>query len=140
MSRPSERRILPSLPWLPRRATSQRIAAEPIIMTMSIISKLSGEMVPKIATGRPSTIQMLKMLEPMMLPTRSSFSPRLAAVMVVTSSGNDVPSATIVSAIIRSDTPIADAMVEAESTTNWLPMTTPTRPIIVIRNDLPSFH
>ena len=134
------RRILPSLPLLPRFATAQRIAAEPINIIISSISKLVGLMAPNMATGRPSTMQMLKMLLPIMLPTRSSFSFLRAAVMVVTSSGSEVPKATMVRAMIRSETPTMAARVEAESTTKLLPKITPARPTPVIRKDLPSFH
>ena len=109
-------------------------------MAISIASKLSGEIEPKMAAGRPSTIQILKILLPIMLPTRSSFSCRRAAVMVVTSSGRDVPRATMVRAMMRSEIPMAEAMVDAESTTNWLPATTPTRPIMVISKDFSVFH
>lgn len=109
-------------------------------MMTSSISKLSGLMPPKMATGRPSTIQILKILLPMMLPTRSSFSPRLAAVMEVTSSGREVPKATTVNAMMRSEMPIVDAIVEAEFTTSSLPPTTPTRPSKTKKKDLPSFH
>ena len=116
--------------------TIQRIIADPISMTISIISKFSGVMVPKMATGNPKTIQMLKMLLPTMLPTRRSCSPRRAAVIVVTSSGNEVPSAMIVREIIRSEIPIEEATNEAEFTTSWLPATTPTRPIRIMRKDL----
>ncbi len=59
---------------LPRLATIQSSAAEATIMMTSTISKVSGLMPPKMATGRPSTIQILKMLLPIMLPTKSSFS------------------------------------------------------------------
>ena len=103
---------------LPRLATSQRSAAEATIIMTSIISKLSGLMPPKMATGRPSTIQILKILLPMMLPTISSFSCLLAAVMVVTSSGSEVPKATTVSAMMRSEIPMTPASVEAELTTS----------------------
>ena len=109
-------------------------------MIISITSKLSGVIVPKIAPGMPSTIQILKMLLPMMLPTRSSFSPRLAAVMVVTSSGREVPNATTVRAMMRSEMPMLLAMVEAELTTNWLPATTPMRPMATNKKDLPSLY
>ncbi len=122
------------------RATSQRTAAEPISITISIISKFSGVMVPKMATGSPRTIQILKILLPMILPTKSSFSPRLAAVIVVTSSGSDVPMATTVRAIIRSEMPITWAMADAELTTSWLPATTPIRPSNTKRRDLPSLY
>jgi len=113
MARPSKRVIL----W-PDLASKSRMAAEPTSITRSIVSKLSGVMVPKSATGSPSTIQMLKILLPMMLPRRSSVSFLLAALMVVTSSGKEVPIAMIVSEIRRSDTPIALAIVEAELTTS----------------------
>ena len=109
------------------------------IMT-SIISKLSGVMVPKSATGSPSTIQILKMLLPMMLPTRISVSLFLAALIVVISSGKEVPSATIVRAITRSETPIDLAMKEAELTTSSAPPTTPVRPIKTSRREMLSLN
>ena len=124
----------------PVRATSQRIKAEPINMTMSRISKLSGVIVPKSATGSPRTIQILKMLLPMMFPTRSSVSPRLAALMVVISSGREVPKATMESAMMRSEMPMARAIVEAESTTSSAPPTTPIRPTRISRREMPSLN
>ena len=132
--------MTPPLPSSPRLATIQRIADEPIIIMMSKSSKLPGVMVPKMATGRPRTIQMLKILLPIMLPTRSSLSWRLAAVMVVTSSGKEVPKATTVRAITRSEIPIAEAIVEAELTTSWLPATTPASPRSTKTNDKPSLY
>ena len=125
---------------LPLRATNQSRAALATIMMTSSISKDLGSTAPKIATGSPSTIQILKMLLPIMLPTRSSFSWRRAAVMVVTSSGREVPNATTVRAIIRSEMPMALARNEAELTTNWLPATTPTSPRITKRKERGSFH
>ena len=125
---------------LPLRATSQRSAAEPMSIMISITAKLSGVMAPKIAPGMPSTMQILKILLPIMLPTKSSFSPRLAAVMVVTSSGREVPKATTVRAMMRSEMPMLLAIVDAELTTSWLPATTPTSPITTKRNDLPSLY
>ena len=125
---------------LPRLATIQSSAAEATIMMTSTISKVSGLMPPKMATGRPSTIQILKILLPIILPTRSSFSPRRAAVMVVTSSGSEVPNATTVRAMMRSEIPMTEAISEAEFTTSWLPPTTPMRPSATKRKDLPSFH
>ena len=87
-------------------------------MMRSSISKLLGEIPPVMAMGKAKTIQMLKILLPTMLPTRRSDSPFLAAVMVVTSSGRDVPSATIVSEMMRSEIPTAPAINEAEFTTS----------------------
>lgn len=123
MRAPSPRVIL-----RPERATRRRMAAEPTSITISRSSKLSGVTVPNNVTGRPNTMQILNMLLPMMLPTRSSVSPFLAALMVVMSSGREVPKAMTVRAIMRSDMPMAVAMVEAELTTNSEPPTTPTRP------------
>ena len=80
---------------------------ETINIMMSTIWKLLGVMVPKMATGSPITIQILKILLPIILPTMRSVSLRRAATMVVTSSGSEVPSAMTVSAIIRSEIPIA---------------------------------
>ena len=116
------------------------MAAEPISMMMSMISKLSGVMVPKRVTGRPRTIQILKMLLPMMLPTRSSVSFFLAALIVVMSSGREVPRATMVRAMIRSDTPTDLAIKEAELTTSSAPPTTPTRPTRTRRSEMPSLN
>ena len=135
MRTPSARLIL----WS-RRARKQTSAAEPNSMARSMISKLSGAIEPEIATGKASTIQILKMLLPTILPTKRSDSLRLAAVMVVTSSGNDVPRATTVNEIMRSETPMAVAMAVAELTTSWLPATTPAKPTITNRKDLPSLY
>ena len=118
----------------------QRRAEEKINMMRSISSKWSGVMVPEMRTGSARTTQMLKILLPTMLPTRRSDSPFLAAVMVVTSSGKEVPIAITVSEMMRSDIPNDVAMKVAELTTNWLPPTTPTKPKITNRNDLPSLY
>ena len=83
---------------------------------------------------------MLKMLLPIMLPTRSSFSPRFAALMVVMSSGREVPKATIVRAIMRSETPMEAAIVEAELTTSSEPPTTPARPMRIKKREMPSLN
>ena len=95
---------------------------------------------PKMATGSPMTMHILKILLPIILPTMRSVSLRRAATIVVTSSGSDVPMAITVSAIIRSETPMAEAMKEALFTTSWLPSTRPASPTIVIREDLPSLY
>ena len=107
-------------------------------MTRSRVSKFSGLIEPETATGRARTTQILKMLLPIMFPTRRSLSPFLAAVIVVTSSGREVPRAMTVRDMMRSEIPIAVAMVEAELTTSWLPATTPASPTMTRRNDLPS--
>ena len=92
--------------------------AEKTNMMRSRVSKFSGLIPPDMAIGRARTIQILKILLPTILPTRRSDSPFLAAVMVVISSGREVPSATMLSEMIRSEMPMAVAMVEAELTTN----------------------
>lgn len=60
--------------------------------------------------------------------------------MVVTSSGSEVPKATTVSAIMRSEIPIMAARVEAELTTSWLPPTTPAKPSMTMMKDMPSLY
>lgn len=55
--------------------------------------------------GTPSTITILKMLEPMILPTAISFSPFNAPAMKVASSGKLVPIAITVSPMTNSLTP-----------------------------------
>lgn len=95
---------------------------------------------PKMATGIPITIQILKMLLPMILPTTRSVSLRRAATMVVTSSGREVPRAMMVSAMMRSDTPMTWAISVALLTTSWLPATRPAKPRMANRKDLPSLY
>ena len=135
MARPSKRVIL-----CPLLAVSSKIAAEPTNITISIISKLSGVTVPNRVTGSPRTIQMLKMLLPIILPTKSSVSPRLAALMVVINSGREVPRATTVRAIMRSEIPMNLATVEAELTTSSAPPTTPARPTRIKTKEKPSLN
>ena len=135
ISTPLRREILWS--W---RVRTKSNTDEKMSMNRSIIWKLCGVMVPKIATGNPMTMQMLKILLPIMLPTIRSVSLRRAATMVVTSSGKDVPNAIIVRATTLSEMPIVVAIEEALLTMSWLPMTSPTSPKMVIRNDLPSLY
>lgn len=59
---------------------------------------------------------MLKMLEPTRLPTAMSRSPRRAAMMLVASSGSEVPTATTVSPTMSSLIPSAVAMFVAPVT------------------------
>ena len=115
----------------------QRRKAEKMSIIRSMNSKLAGLMPPEMAIGRASTMQMLKILLPTMLPTRRSDSPFRAAATVVTSSGSEVPRATTVSEMMRSEIPMTVAMVEAEFTTSSLPATMPIRPRPVKRKDLP---
>lgn len=113
---------------------------EAISITRSMISKLAGEIEPEMAIGRARTTQMLKILLPTILPTNRSLSPFLAAVIVVTSSGREVPRAMTEREMMRSEMPTALAMKDAELTTSWLPPTTPRRPAITRKNDLPSLY
>ena len=117
-----------------------RIKVDKSNITRSMNSNPAGLIPPEITIGRARTIQMLNILLPTMLPTRRSDSPFLAAVTVVTSSGREVPRATIVSEMMRSDMPIFSAMVLAELTTNWLPAATPASPIMTKRMDLPRVY
>lgn len=83
---------------------------------------------PNIETGIPNTIHMLKILLPIILPTKISCSFFRDDIIVVTSSGSDVPIAIIVSDIILSVTPIFLAILVALSTTKSLPRTIAIRP------------
>ena len=110
MATPSAREIfLPVFAKMKRRTAASAMMPRSrnwLMVSIEVVG-IVGETVPKMRAGRPSTMQMLKMLLPMMLPTRSSVSFFLAAVMVVTSSGSEVPKAMMVSAMMRSDTPKA---------------------------------
>ena len=95
---------------------------------ISIIWKLVGVMHPKMATGNPRTIQILKMLLPMMFPSKMSCSFFIDDIIVVTSSGRDVPIAIMVNDITLSYTPRVVAIWVALSTTNSLPKMIDTSP------------
>ena len=62
----------------------------------------------------PKMNSMLNIFDPTTLPTAIPVSPFLAATIDVTSSGSDVPTATIVSPIIVSDIPSTRAISLAE--------------------------
>ena len=109
-------------------------------MKRSMVWKLFGVILPAMTTGNARTMQILKILLPTMLPIRRSDSPFLAAVIVVTSSGREVPRAITVREMMRSEIPIVLAMKLAELTTSWLPPMTPTRPKMTKRKDLPSLY
>ena len=76
----------------------------------------------------PIISRMLKILEPITFPRARPFSPFLAATMLVTSSGREVPRATTVRPMRFSLRPKADARALAQSTTMPLPRTTAPRP------------
>ena len=84
----------------------------------------------------PNTNRILKILEPITLPSAISFSPFLAATTLVTNSGSDVPTATIVKPTRLSakslSIPIAVAPVTAKplapNTTNSPPQAIPKAP------------
>ena len=80
---------------------SQRRSAAAIAIAVSMInlcSKGTGQMSADV----PITKRILKILLPTMLPIAIPAFPRFAAVTDVTSSGREVPSATIVRPIKRS--------------------------------------
>ena len=68
------------------------------------------------------------MLEPIALPSASPLSPFLVATIEVTSSGRDVPIATIVRPMKFWLTPKLAAMIQALSTTRLPPNITAIRP------------
>ena len=105
----------------------------------SIIWKLVGIKLPYIATGKPSTIHILNMLLPIIFPTKISCSFFIADIIDVTSSGNDVPNATIVNAITIFGTLKFSASEDAPSTNMSAPLinnTNPTTNKIMYRNIL----
>ena len=83
------------------------------------------------AAAIPSTNSMLNILEPTTLPTARSFSPFFDATMDVTSSGSDVPKATIVSPIRVSVIPSERAISVALSTTKSPPSAIAVSPAII---------
>ena len=83
------------------------------------------------AAAIPSTNSMLNILEPTTLPTARSFSPFFDATMDVTSSGSDVPKATIVSPISVSVIPSERAISVALSTTKSPPSAIAVSPAIM---------
>ena len=90
-----------------------------ILSTTNFASKTTGV----IRAVVPATNKMLNILLPTIFPMAISAFPLLAAVTEVTSSGSDVPKATIVRPIILSLMPNALAMAVAPSTARSLPNT-----------------
>ena len=76
----------------------------------------------------PTTNWILEIFDPMMFPIAISALPFLAAVTEVTSSGKDVPKATMVSPINLWLTPSEMAMFVAASTAKLLPIIKHTSP------------
>jgi len=74
------------------------------------------------------SIPILKILLPIILPTIMSCSFLIAAIIVVESSGSDVPIATAVILITSSLIPTTLAIKIAESTTNLAPIISATSP------------
>ena len=73
---------------------------------MNALSKVIG----RIVADTPTTNKILKILLPTILPIAISVLPCLAATEDVTSSGSEVPNATIVSPISLVDMPSSDAI------------------------------
>ncbi len=88
------------------------------------VSTLRGCIVADI----PSMNNMLKILEPIALPNARPLSPFLVATIDVTSSGKDVPIATIVRPMKFWLTPKLDAIIQALSTTRLPPNITAASP------------
>lgn len=99
-------------------ARKQSKSDENININKSMASKWPGVIPSVKTTGSAKTIQILKILLPIILPTRRSDLFCLAAVIVVTSSGKDVPIAIMVRDMMRSESPILVAILEAELTTS----------------------
>ena len=98
------------------------------IKTISTI-KLGSITNSLIAPLAPTTNNILNMLDPITFPIANWFSPFLRAVSEVTSSGSEVPIATIVKPTNFSLIPNAIAIAEALFTTKSPPKTIPAIPI-----------
>ena len=92
---------------------------------------VTSSVIGVIKEDTPSINRMLKMFEPTTFPTARSFSPFLAATTDVTSSGSDVPSATMVRPINVWLHPNVNAIFDALSTTRLPPHTIPINPITI---------
>ena len=79
----------------------------------------------------PATKSILNILLPTMLPMAISVCPFFAAVHDVTSSGRDVPNATIVRPMSLSVIPSFPAIYDAAFTVKLLPTTTSANPMII---------
>ncbi len=108
-------------------------ASEIIVSIIKLASKVMGIIKALV----PSTNNMLKILLPTILPIAISALPFFAAVTDVTSSGREVPNATMVRPINFSLRPITSARAVALSTVMLLPQTTTTPPTIAAINN---FH
>ena len=96
----------------------------------SIIASLATAIGCSVAED-PKINSMLNMLEPTTLPIASPLSPFFAATIDVTSSGREVPIATIVSATSRWLMPKLTAILLALSTTNCPPNITAAKPPMI---------
>ena len=114
--------IIPSL-----RLISFEVHAKTRVIALIMIRKAMSIIFSRanptglIAAATPSTKRILKILEPMTLPSAISTSSFLEATMEVTSSGRLVPMAMIVSPISVWLSPRLDAIEDAPSTTKSPP-------------------
>ena len=84
----------------------------------------------------PRTKLKLNMLDPSTLPSASSERPFLAAIILVTSSGNDVPRATANKEIKAFEIPKITAILMAESTNKCPPKGSSAQPNIKVKKDI----
>ena len=109
-----------------------KIAPTTTAMIVSMMNLLSNGTVQMSAVV-PITNKILKILLPTIFPIAIPAFPFRAAATDVTSSGSEVPSATIVSPINRSLLPNYRAIADAPLTAKSLPFTTSTPPITMKR-------
>ena len=100
-----------------------------LIQTIKSTKTFSFISIGKIVADIPNTNKILKIFDPNTLPKAISFSPFLAATKEVTSSGKEVPIATIVNPTNASDIPNCLAIKEELLTTQLPPKITPAKPI-----------
>ena len=81
--------------FLPVAENARTSELTPITATVSMIARIST-VIGEMSALKPRINTMLKMFEPIALPSARSLSPFFAATIEVTSSGRDVPIATMV--------------------------------------------
>ncbi len=118
----------------PAPSMIRSLARMPTSRAASRLSGISFQTVPfvtasgKITPATPRISRMLAMLLPRMLPMVMPASPRMLAVTLTASSGREVPNATTVRPMARSETCRRRASAEAPLTNRSAPLITITNP------------
>lgn len=109
---PSRRGVLP----ITRRASEERITSG-----ISLVMMLRSTFIGMTIAVTPIMTRILNILLPTTLPIASSALPWIADMRLMTNSGAEVPNATTVSPIMRSETPQRFAIADAPSVRIFAP-------------------